>query len=100
MIRRIRERFGPEVADEYQAAHEGLMTSLIVIRDYFAGHGLPLYADFFDTMLISHLERHDCKAILDALELFEHQFNSFRQYRVLFRGEAERRYRIQEELEG
>ena len=99
MIRRIREQFGPQAADEYQAVYDGLMTSLIVVRDYFANNGLPLYANFFDTMLLSQLERHDCEAFLDALDIFEDRFNSFQQYQVLFRGEVERLYRIQQELE-
>ena len=95
MIRRIREWFGPQVADEYQAIYDGL----IVIRDYFTNNGLPFYADFFDTMLLSQLERRDCEAFLDALDKFEDQFNSFQQYQILFRGEVERLYRIQQELE-
>lgn len=98
MIRRIRERFGPEAGDEYQAAHDGLMTSLTVIRDYFAGSGLAFYAEFFDSTLIQHLSNHDCRAMLDALDTFEGRFNSFGQYQVLFRGEVERLYRIQQEL--
>lgn len=95
MIRRIREQFGSQAADEYQAIYDGL----IVIRDYFTNNGLSLYADFFDSMLITQLERHDCKAFLDALDIFEDRFNSFQQYQILFRGEVERLYRIQQELE-
>ena len=98
MIRRIRERFGPEAGDEYQAAHHGLMTSLTVIRDHFAGSGLALYAEFFDSTLIQHLSNHHCRAMLDALDTFERRFNSFGQYQILFRGEVERLYRIQQEL--
>ena len=99
MIRRIRERFGSQVADEYQAVYDGLMMSLTVIRDYFAGHGLPLYAEFFDATLIPHLENHDYRALLDALDVFDQRFNAFDQYEVLFRGEIERLYRVQQELE-
>ena len=98
MIRRIRERFGPEAGDEYQAVYDGLMTSLTVIRDYFVGSGLQLYAEFFDSTLIRHLSSHDCQAMLDALDMFENQFNSFGQYQILFRGEVERLYRVQQEL--
>ena len=100
MIRRIRERFGSQVADEYQAAYDGLATSLTVIRDYFDSQGLHRYAEFFGAMLIPHLEGHDYRALLDALDVFEQQFNSFGQYQVLFRGEIERLYRIQLELTG
>ena len=99
MIERIKERFGDHAAIEYQAIYDGLMASLTGIRDYFADHGLLLYAEFFDARLISHLEQHDCKAVLDALDLFERRFNSFQQYQVLFRGEVERLHRFQQELE-
>ena len=98
MIRRIRERFGPEAGDEYQAAYDGLMMSLTVIHDYFASSGLSLYAEFFDSTLIQHLSDHDCGAVLDALDTFEDRFNSFGQYQILFRGEVERLYRIQQAL--
>ena len=100
MIRRIREQFGPEVADEYQSAFDGLMAGLEVIRDYFLDNDLPRYADFFDTSLIPHLQRHDCAALLDALDLFEQRYNSFQQYRVLIRDEVECLYRIQLALLG
>ena len=46
-------------------------------------------------MLIPHLRRHDCAALLDALDTFEQRYNSFQQYRVLIRDEVERLYRIQ-----
>ena len=95
MIRRIREQFGPEVADEYQRAFDGLATSLEVIRDYFLDNGLNRYANFFESTLIPHLRRHDCAALLDALDTFKQRYNSFQQYRVLIRDEVERLYRIQ-----
>lgn len=98
MIRRIRERFGPEAGEEYQAAYDGLMTSLTVISDYFAGSGLARYAEFFDSTLIQHLSNHDFRAMLDALDSFERRFNSFGQYQILFRGEVERLYQIQQGL--
>lgn len=98
MIRRICEQLGPEIADEYQRAFDGLATSLDVIRDYFADNGLPRYADFFDSMLIPHLRRHDYSALLAALDTFELRYNSFQQYRVLIRDEVERLYRIQQRL--
>ena len=99
MIRRIRERFGDRAAIEYQAIYDGLTTSLTVIRDYFADNGLLLYTEFFDARLVSHLERHDWRSFLDALDTLERQFNTFQQYQVLFRGEVERLHRIQQELE-
>ena len=100
MIRRIRERLGPDVADEYQSAFDGLMTSLEVIRSYFLDNDLPRYADFFASSLIPHLQRHDCVALLNALDTFEQRYNSFQQYRVLIRDEVERLYRIQLALIG
>ena len=98
MIRRIREQFGPEVADEYQSAFGGLMTSLEVIRDYFLDNDLPRYADFFGSVLIPYLQCHDYEALLDSLDTFEQRYNSFQQYRVLIRHEVERLYRIQQGL--
>lgn len=98
MIERIREQFGTDVGNEYQNVYDGLMASFMAIRDFFADNSLPLYVEFFDTVLIPHLQTHDCVALLDSLDTFEQRYNSFRQYRVLIRDDVERLARIQRRL--
>ena len=46
MIERFSEQFGTDVGEEYKNVYDGLMASLIAIRDFFADSNLPLYVDF------------------------------------------------------
>ena len=99
MIERFSEQFGTDVGEEYKNIYDGLMASLIAIRDFFADSNLPLYVDFFDSTLIPHLQVHDCAALLGDLDTFEQRYNSFQQYRALIREEVERLSRIQQRLD-